>query len=50
MVANPADFVAPEPMGTANGARRAKVIIDYGQGLETRSETELLDTDLEVSN
>jgi pilus assembly protein CpaD len=37
MVANPADFVRPEPMATANGARRAKVISDYGAGNETRS-------------
>jgi pilus assembly protein CpaD len=46
MVANPADFVRPEPTGPANGARRAKVITDYSQGNETRSATELLDTDL----
>ena len=50
MVANPADFVAPEPMTPASGARRAKVIIDYSKGEETRSEVELLDTSLEGSD
>jgi pilus assembly protein CpaD len=37
MVANPADFMRPEPMGSASGARRAKVISDYGAGNETKS-------------
>lgn len=41
MVANPADFVRPEPTAPANGARRAKVITDYSQGAETRSDTTL---------
>ena len=41
MVANPADFVQPQPMTPANGARRAKVITDYSEGLETRSEMTL---------
>jgi pilus assembly protein CpaD len=47
MVANPADLVAPQPMGPANGARRAKVITDYSQGLDPKSETELIETDIE---
>ncbi len=50
MVANPADFVRPEPTSPANGARRAKVISDYSRGNETRSSTDLLSTDLGETN
>lgn len=46
MVENPADLVRPRPMTPANGARRAKVISDYSQAAETRSETTLIDTGL----
>ena len=46
MVANPADLVAPQPMGPANGARRAKVITDYSAGEETRSSSTLIESDL----
>ena len=44
MVANPADLVQPQPMTPANGKRRAKVIIDYSGGAETRSNTTLIDS------
>jgi pilus assembly protein CpaD len=44
MVANPADLVAPQPMAPASGARRAKVITDYGNGTETKSDTSLIDS------
>ncbi len=46
MVANPADLVAPQPMSPASGARRAKVITDYSDGAETKSDTTLIETDL----
>jgi pilus assembly protein CpaD len=46
MVANPADFIWPQPLTPANGARRAKVITDYSQGAETRSDTTLISSDL----
>ena len=49
MVANPADLVYPQPMGPANGARRAKVISDYSRGDEVRSNIMLLETEIEVS-
>ena len=39
MVANPADLIRPQPMAPANGARRAKVITDYGAGRQTPSRT-----------
>ena len=41
MVANPADFVRPRPLEPANGERRAKVISDYQQGNDTKSNTTL---------
>jgi pilus assembly protein CpaD len=47
MVANPADLVRPQPMGTANGSRRAKVITDYSKGDETRSNIMLIESDIE---
>lgn len=46
MVANPADFVAPSPMGPASGKRRAKVITDYGNGEETKSNATLPEADI----
>jgi pilus assembly protein CpaD len=46
MVANPADFVRPEPTGPANGARRAKVITDYSEGLDPKSATTLIESDI----
>jgi pilus assembly protein CpaD len=46
MVANPADLVAPQPMGPANGARRAKVITDYSNGEETKSNSTLIESGL----
>lgn len=46
MVANPADLVAPQPMGPANGARRAKVITDYSSGEETKSSSTLIESGL----
>lgn len=46
-VANPADLVRPRVMEPANGARRAQVIGAYSRGLETKSETTLLDTSVE---
>lgn len=42
MVANPADLIRPQPMAPANGTRRAKVITDYGQGAETKSNNTLI--------
>ncbi len=54
MVANPADFVAPEGVGPANGARRADVIKKFAEtgntGWDPAPASNLLDTDLEVSN
>jgi pilus assembly protein CpaD len=44
MVANPADLLRPQPMAPSHGARRAKVISDYGQGAETKSNTMLIDS------
>lgn len=41
MVANPADLVRPRAEDPANGARRSKVIQDYSQGKETKSESTL---------
>jgi pilus assembly protein CpaD len=41
MVSNPADLLQPQPMAPASGARRAKVINDYGSGDETKSAMEL---------
>lgn len=46
MVANPADFVRPEPMASANGARRAKVITDYSRGTDTKSGVTLIPSDV----
>jgi pilus assembly protein CpaD len=46
MVADPGDFVAPRALDPANGARRAKVITDYQKGQETRSNTELLGSNI----
>lgn len=46
MVANPADLILPQPMTPANGARRAKVITDYSQGLDPKSATTLIDSGL----
>lgn len=42
MIADPGDLVAPRPMDPPSGARRAKVITDYAQGNDTKSNTELL--------
>lgn len=54
MVANPADFVAPEGVAPANGARRADVIKKFSEtgntGWAPEPERKLLDTDLELSN
>ena len=47
MVADPADLVRPRPMEPANGARRAKVITDYSLGNETKSNMQLIQSDLE---
>ena len=47
MVANPADLVRPQPMGPASGARRAKVITDYGAGQETKSDVQLIESGIE---
>jgi pilus assembly protein CpaD len=47
MVANPADLVRPTPIGVANGKRRAKVITDFGNGAETKSDTTLIESDIE---
>jgi pilus assembly protein CpaD len=47
MVANPADLVRPQPLGPANGARRAKVITDYGQGVDTKSNVVLIPSGIE---
>jgi pilus assembly protein CpaD len=44
MVANPADLILPQPMQPSNGARRAKVLGDYAQGVDTKSTTTLIDT------
>ena len=41
MVSNPADLVRPRDMGPANGARRAKVITDYSNGDDTKSNATL---------
>jgi pilus assembly protein CpaD len=46
MVDNPADLLRPRPMAPAHGARRAKVISDFGQGNDTKSNMTLIDTDL----
>ena len=50
MVANPADFVAPEATGSANGARRADVIKKYqvtgNTGWEPAPLNDLIDDDL----
>jgi pilus assembly protein CpaD len=46
MVANPADLVWPQPMTPANGARRANVISDYQQGLDPKSDTTLIDSEI----
>lgn len=46
MVANPADFVRPQPTAPANGARRAKVISDYSKGGETKSSMSLPESGL----
>jgi pilus assembly protein CpaD len=42
MVANPADLIRPQPMAPSHGARRAKVITDYGQGADPKSATTLI--------
>lgn len=42
MVADPGDFVAPRALDPANGARRAKVVTDYSQGRDTKSDTTLI--------
>jgi pilus assembly protein CpaD len=42
MVDNPADLLRPQPLDPSNGARRAKVITDYSQGAETKSEITLI--------
>lgn len=42
MVANPADLVQPQPMSPASGARRAQVITDYSQGIDTQSDVILI--------
>ena len=47
MVANPADLVRPQPMGPASGARRAKVITDYGNGMDTKSNVVLIASGIE---
>jgi len=44
MVANPADLVRPRPMTSASGARRAKVLSDYAEGADPKSETELIES------
>jgi pilus assembly protein CpaD len=46
MVANPADLIRPQPTSPAHGARRAKVIADYGQGNETKSNIMLIESGL----
>ena len=54
MAANPGDFVRPEPIAPANGARRAEVIRTYSQrgntGWQPAPETKLIDRGLEGSN
>jgi pilus assembly protein CpaD len=44
MVENPADLVRPQPSAPSHGARRAKVITDYGQGAETKSNIMLIES------
>jgi len=46
MIANPADLVRPREMAPSHGARRAKVISDYGQGNDTKSNVVLISSDL----
>jgi pilus assembly protein CpaD len=47
MVANPADLIRPRPLQPANGARRAKVITNYGKGEETKSNIMLIESGLQ---
>ncbi|WP_051630642.1 CpaD family pilus assembly protein [Afifella pfennigii] len=49
MAANPADLIRPRPTTPAFGARRAKVLSDYASGAETKSETQLIESDLQGS-
>lgn len=49
MVANPADLVRPQPLDPANGARRSKVIANYGAGEDTKSNVELIASDIEAN-
>jgi pilus assembly protein CpaD len=46
MVANPADLVQPQPMTPPSGTRRAKVILDYSGGNETKSNNTLEEADV----
>lgn len=46
MVANPADLVRPQPMAPAHGGRRAAVINNYGQGVDTKSNVILIPSGL----
>ena len=46
MVANPADFVRPQPMTPADGNRRADVISKYRRGEDPKSNIILIDSDV----
>ena len=46
MVANPADFVRPQPMAPADGNRRADVISKYRRGEDPKSNIILIDSDV----
>lgn len=46
MVANPADLVRPQPMGPADGSRRADVITKYRQGADPKSNIILIPSGL----
>jgi pilus assembly protein CpaD len=46
MVANPADFVRPQPMTPADGNRRADIISKYRRGEDPKSNIMLIDSDL----
>lgn len=46
MVANPADFVRPQPLGPADGNRRAAIITKYRQGSDPQSNIILIPSGL----
>jgi pilus assembly protein CpaD len=47
MVANPADFIRPRPMGPADGYRRADIISKYRRGEDPQTNIMLIDSGIE---